>query len=88
MNPLIMAARRKMEAGLRFGGNPSSRFRTAEIRAFCVLLLAWLAIVVTVAFHHEFWRDEVRALSLAIGAQTPFEIIKTLQDEGHPGLWH
>jgi hypothetical protein len=41
-----------------------------------------------IAAHHEFWRDEVRALSLSIQASSLTDLLHSLQDEGHPMLWY
>ncbi|MEZ4805499.1 MAG: hypothetical protein R2852_08470 [Bacteroidia bacterium] len=37
---------------------------------------------------HEFWRDEVRALSIAIQAESVFDLTHLLKNEGHPTLWY
>ena len=37
---------------------------------------------------HEFWRDEVRALSLARAASSPLDLYQLVQYDGHPALWH
>ena len=52
------------------------------------LVLAWLCIVLAVSAHHEFWRDEVRALSIAMDASSLSDLFRLMQDEGHPILWH
>jgi hypothetical protein len=44
-------------------------------------------VLVGVSFH-EFWRDEVRALSIALEAESFLDLISLLTDEGHPALWH
>ncbi len=38
--------------------------------------------------HHEFWRDEVRALSLVRHAVSPLSLFDLLKNEGHPALWY
>jgi hypothetical protein len=53
-----------------------------------VLLLAYTAMIVTCSGFHEFWRDEVRALSLAAEASSPVDVFVRLKNDGHPGLWH
>jgi hypothetical protein len=50
--------------------------------------LLWLLLVVITAWHHEFWRDEVRAFSIAVGAPSLWELPALLRDEGHPVLWY
>jgi hypothetical protein len=54
----------------------------------CLLLGAWLALVVFTSSRHEFWRDEVRALTLARAAASPLQLYDVLQDDGHPILWY
>ncbi len=51
------------------------------------VLLVWLAAVVFMAFNHVVWRDEVRALGLALYGDSPAAMLRHLSD-GHPGLWH
>src|SRR5262249_34936058 len=53
-----------------------------------VVFISWCAIVLGVAARHEFWRDEVRALSLSIDARTPLDLPALLRNEGHPILWY
>lgn len=53
-----------------------------------VLLLAWAATMLWVALHHEPWRDEVRALTLAIGPEHVWELPAALKNEGHPLTWY
>lgn len=38
--------------------------------------------------HHEFWRDEVRALSIAIKSKGYLGLPAALKDEGHPLGWY
>jgi hypothetical protein len=45
-------------------------------------------MVVVAELHHEFWRDEVRALSLALDADSLFSIPATIHGEGYPALWY
>lgn len=53
-----------------------------------VLWLVWLGIVVVGAMHHELWRDETRALSMALHGDTFVSVFGTLRNEGHPALWY
>jgi hypothetical protein len=48
----------------------------------------WAAIVTVAASRHEFWRDEIRALSLALSADSLLSIPATIHGEGHPALWY
>lgn len=52
------------------------------------LLALWLGVVLVTVRHHEFWRDEVRALSLARGATSLADLVRRTQDDGHPLLWY
>lgn len=53
-----------------------------------LLLGAWLAVVIFTASRHEFWRDEVRAFTLARAASSPFDIYGLIQHDGHPIPWY
>jgi len=59
-----------------------------ERRLRWLLFLLWCAVVVLGTLRHEFWRDEVRALSLARGATSLPDLFRLLKDEGHPALWY
>lgn len=52
------------------------------------LLCAWAAIVLVMAARHVFWRDEVRALNLALQGDTVVDMLRGLHGEGHPALWY
>ncbi len=43
-------------------------------------------VVIITAWHHEVWRDEMRALSQAIESQSVWELLGNKQREGHPAL--
>jgi hypothetical protein len=49
---------------------------------------AWFGIVLTTIWHHEFWRDEVRALSIAIDSPSLWDLPEFLKNDGHPVVWH
>ncbi len=55
-----------------------------------LLLIAalWLLLVIFAISKHEFWRDEVRDLSIARSVSSPFELVGATQNEGHPLLWY
>ena len=59
-----------------------------EKRLRWLLFLLWCAVVVLGTLRHEFWRDEVRALSLVRGAKSLPDLFALLKDEGHPALWY
>lgn len=52
-----------------------------------VALAVWLAVVLLTLASHEFWRDEVRALSLARTAASPLDLYDLTKYDGHPILW-
>lgn len=53
-----------------------------------LLLAAWLAVVIFTTTRHEYWRDEVRVLSLARAAHSPLDLYHLIRYEGHPILWY
>lgn len=56
--------------------------------AIAAVLVVWLGLVVFTTAHHEFWRDEVRAWSLAKAADSPVDLYGLIQYDGHPVLWY
>ena len=48
----------------------------------------WLAAVGAVAWRHVVWRDEARALSIAIQGENWIAMLRGLHGEGHPALWY
>jgi hypothetical protein len=52
------------------------------------LFVLWLCLVIFMAWHHSFWRDEVRALSVALQGDSFVEMLKSLHWEGHPAVWY
>ncbi|MET0514211.1 MAG: hypothetical protein ABW047_02630 [Nitrospiraceae bacterium] len=55
---------------------------------YWALFIAWGIVVSATLPYHEFWRDEVRALSYAMGSSTLTDLLRSLENEGHPALWH
>ena len=53
-----------------------------------LLLGAYVALIVALSFNHEMWRDEVRALSVAIDGPSWGAMVADLSHEGHPSLWY
>jgi hypothetical protein len=53
-----------------------------------IALFIWVVVVIMTAFHHEMWRDEVKALAMALEPHSVFGLFKTLRNEGHPVLWY
>ena len=52
------------------------------------LFMVWLAMAVNGMLNHEIWRDEMRALSIAIEAEGYSDLPSALKNEGHPLLWY
>ena len=52
------------------------------------LFAAWLALAVWFASRHVFWRDEVRAFSLALAGDGLPAMLRGVQGEGHPAIWY
>jgi hypothetical protein len=61
--------------------------RTSTILTLTILFL-WLGLTIFTASRHEFWRDEVRALSIVQAANSPVDLYTLTRDEGHPVLWY
>ncbi len=60
----------------------------SENRINIVLLIGWTISVLVLSYHHEIWRDEMRALSIAINCESFFNLPVCLKNEGHPILWY
>jgi hypothetical protein len=52
------------------------------------IFLLWLALVVLLSWNHAFWRDEVRALSMALQGSNFIDMLRGLHGEGHPAVWY
>jgi hypothetical protein len=63
---------------------PSARDRYLRIG----LYLLWAALMLFLVSRHAFWRDEVRALNIAIGGENVIEMLRGLHGEGHPAIWY
>ena len=48
----------------------------------------WLAVVLALLAQHAMWRDEVRALSLAMSGTDLASMLQALHGEPHPALWY
>ena len=73
---------------LSFDGAEEGSPRTSSKVLAFVVLAFWLALVVFTTSRHEFWRDEVRALTLARTATSPFDLYELIRYDGHPVLWY
>lgn len=54
----------------------------------CVILAVWLVAVGFQVFHHVMFRDEVRALTLALSGDNIWAMLRTIHGEGHPAVWY
>ncbi|WP_156340027.1 hypothetical protein [Sphingomonas sp. Leaf17] len=63
---------------------PSGRALWARAGLFAV----WLMVVALLVSQHVFWRDEVRAFSLALQGDSLIAMARGVQGEGHPALWY
>ena len=52
-----------------------------------ILLLAWVFVEIYLSLQHVVWRDEVRALSIALQGDSIYTMLMHLRGEGHPALW-
>lgn len=52
------------------------------------ILFIYAVIISVISYHHEFWRDEVRALSIITDSNSFFDLYTNMQNEGHPVLWY
>ena len=48
----------------------------------------WAVLVIFLATQHVFWRDEVRAFSVALQGENLLEMLRRLHGEGHPAVWY
>ena len=53
-----------------------------------IVLVFWVAIVAFQISNHVLWRDEVRALSIALNGDNLIAMLDGLRGEGHPALWY
>jgi hypothetical protein len=74
-------------AAVRLAG-PRSRDRAGDAKARCAIGVAWLAIVACASARHAPWRDEVRALSLALQGDDLGDMLRAVHGDGHPLLWY
>jgi hypothetical protein len=66
------------------GGTATLQDRRVRLVMFAV----WLALVSWFLSAHVFWRDEVRAFSLALSGSNYVEMLRNVHGEGHPALWY
>lgn len=53
-----------------------------------VVLVIWLVAISVQVHHHVMFRDEVRALSLALSGENAWAMLGTIHGEGHPAIWY
>ncbi|WP_338831631.1 hypothetical protein [Bradyrhizobium sp. 27S5] len=53
-----------------------------------LLLAGWMALVGFQIARHVMWRDEVRALTIALDGDDLIAMLRGLHGEGHPALWY
>ena len=53
-----------------------------------LLFAVWLVLVGWFLAGHVFWRDEVRAFSLALSGSNILDMLGNVHGEGHPALWY
>ncbi|MBB3659106.1 hypothetical protein FHX15_004370 [Rhizobium sp. BK650] len=53
-----------------------------------VVLAVWFVAVGLQVFHHVMFRDEVRALTLALSGDSIWAMLRTIHGEGHPAVWY
>ena len=67
-------------------------YRDAETKQARVIGLGifvlWLLAVLFMTLQHAVWRDEVRALSIALEGDSIIEMLTALHGEGHPAIWY
>ena len=61
---------------------------TVTLRERLTLFLAWLVLALWLLSGHAFWRDEVRAFSLALSGSNVIEMLRNVHGEGHPAIWY
>ncbi len=61
---------------------------SATVRIEWVAFIAFVALTTFLAINHVMWRDEVRALSVAIHSTSWGDLWNNLHLEGHPILWY
>jgi hypothetical protein len=52
------------------------------------LFALWFGVVCVAAWNHAIWRDEMRALPLALQGDNVLAMLKGIHGEGHPAVWY
>lgn len=82
MTPLALPA---MTHLFQAADNPA---RGADLRGRAMLFALWLALALYFVATHVMWRDEVRALTLALSGDSVVAMLRTIHGEGHPAIWY
>ncbi|MBX4919241.1 hypothetical protein HJA76_05820 [Rhizobium bangladeshense] len=53
-----------------------------------LIFLVWLALASALCWSETVWRDEVRALSLALQGDHFADMLRQMHGEGHPAIWY
>ncbi|MBB2831429.1 UNVERIFIED_ORG: pimeloyl-ACP methyl ester carboxylesterase [Rhizobium esperanzae] len=53
-----------------------------------LIFLVWFALACALCWSETVWRDEVRALSLALQGDSFIDMLRQMHGEGHPALWY
>ncbi|MBX4859678.1 hypothetical protein G9X64_25485 [Rhizobium sophorae] len=53
-----------------------------------MIFMVWLALASALCWSETVWRDEVRALSLALQGDSFIDMLRQMHGEGHPALWY
>lgn len=53
-----------------------------------LIFILWFVIVFIAVTRHEYWRDEIRALSLVLDSGSWMQLSGHIKNEGHPILWY
>jgi len=69
---------------LIYGSQSSQRRRRTALWVVC----GWAILVGLLLLRHAFWRDEVRALSLALQGDTVADMLRAVHGDGHPAVWY
>ena len=80
-----------MPAGLSWRRTPWVYTMASAAHGWAIRLLlfaSWLGLVLFLSWHHAVWRDEVRALSLALQGENFFTMLRGIHGEGHPAVWY
>jgi hypothetical protein len=76
-----------MERSLAFATSDIVGPRRAPLQR-AVVFVVWLVLAAMLCWSEVIWRDEMRALSIALQGDSFTAMFSHLHGDGHPGLWH